>query len=116
MFVPIPVGDVGSPTAVGAAESPLKGISTGKEVEKSVEEAFGPSTKDNSHYVKGYNDKEVHLLVIFVLIVVPTVIYFAWKTQVCVCVCVCVIFEISECVCTFVRAWQGGRQREWFCI
>jgi hypothetical protein len=58
-------------------------ISTGKELQKSVKEAFTEApTEANSHYIKGYNDKEVHLGIIFLLIVVPATLYFAWKQQV----------------------------------
>uniref|UniRef100_A0A7S0VV67 Uncharacterized protein n=1 Tax=Hemiselmis tepida TaxID=464990 RepID=A0A7S0VV67_9CRYP len=65
----------GKPTGVAA-------ISTGKEVQKSVIEAFEEKpTKENSHYVKGYNDKEIHLLVIFILVFVPLVFWMTFKTQ-----------------------------------
>jgi len=55
---------------------------TGKELVKSVEEAVTEKpTEANSHYIKGYNDKEVHLLIILLLILVPGGIYMFWRTQ-----------------------------------
>jgi len=54
----------------------------GKETVKSVEEAFEekPNGK-NSHYVKGYTDKGVHLLIILMLLLGVIVVYYSWKAQ-----------------------------------
>mmetsp|Transcript_25911 Transcript_25911/g.65309 ORF Transcript_25911/g.65309 Transcript_25911/m.65309 type:complete len:185 (+) Transcript_25911:35-589(+) len=75
-------GKAAAAAAAGGKPTGVAAISTGKEVQKSVIEAFEDKpTKDNSHYVSGYNDKEVHLAIIFILMVVPAVFYFAFKTQ-----------------------------------
>eukprot|EP00285_Hemiselmis_virescens_P015419 CAMPEP_0173389654 /NCGR_PEP_ID=MMETSP1356-20130122/12929_1 /TAXON_ID=77927 ORGANISM="Hemiselmis virescens, Strain PCC157" /NCGR_SAMPLE_ID=MMETSP1356 /ASSEMBLY_ACC=CAM_ASM_000847 /LENGTH=182 /DNA_ID=CAMNT_0014346873 /DNA_START=11 /DNA_END=559 /DNA_ORIENTATION=- len=74
-------GAAAAEAATGKKEG-IAAISTGKEVQKSVIEAFEDKpTKANSHYVEGYNDKEVHLGVIFILIAVPALFYFTFKTQ-----------------------------------
>ncbi|EKX39919.1 hypothetical protein GUITHDRAFT_164796 [Guillardia theta CCMP2712] len=55
----------------------------GKEISKSVEEAIQDKpNSSNSHYIAGHTDKEVHLLVIFFLLVgTGVVIYYMRKEQ-----------------------------------
>jgi len=65
-----------------AAVSEEAPAGTGKELIKSVEQAVTEqATPENSHYIGGYTDKSVHLLVILLLIIIPGGIYFFWKTQ-----------------------------------
>uniref|UniRef100_A0A7S0M8L9 Uncharacterized protein n=1 Tax=Cryptomonas curvata TaxID=233186 RepID=A0A7S0M8L9_9CRYP len=55
---------------------------TAKELRNSINEAVSvPATPENSHYITGYSDKEVHLLVIAALLLGTATIYFAWRTQ-----------------------------------
>mmetsp|Transcript_2026 Transcript_2026/g.4765 ORF Transcript_2026/g.4765 Transcript_2026/m.4765 type:complete len:192 (+) Transcript_2026:23-598(+) len=53
-----------------------------QEMTKSVEEAFTEKPdKKNSHYVGGYSDKEVHLLMIFCLLLGTALIYYVWRAK-----------------------------------
>jgi len=53
-----------------------------KELSSSVEEAFEDKPNpENSHYVAGYVDKEVHLLIIFFLLLGTMAVYFYWRSS-----------------------------------
>jgi len=63
---------------------PKDGIKGGqaKELQSSVEEAFEDKpTADNSHYIPDHTDKEVHLLVIFFLLLGTICVYYFWKSK-----------------------------------
>jgi hypothetical protein len=54
----------------------------GKALESSIEEAFEDKPNpDNSHYIADHTDKEVHLLVIFFLLLGTIVIYYTWRSK-----------------------------------
>lgn len=63
---------------------PPKKIKGGKakELESSIEEAFEdkPDGK-NSHYIADHTDKEVHLLIIFFLLLGTLCVYYFWKSK-----------------------------------
>jgi len=54
----------------------------GKALESSIEEAFEdkPSSK-NSHYLPDHTDKEVHLWIIFFLLLGTVMVFYLWKSK-----------------------------------
>lgn len=63
---------------------PKDGVKGGqaKELQASVEEAFEDKPNEqNSHYIPDHTDKEVHLLVIFFLLLGTISVYYFWKSK-----------------------------------
>jgi len=62
-------------------KSGIKG-GEGKILTKSVEDAMEdmPNSK-NSHYIKDHTDKEVHLLIIFFMLLGTILVFYCWKSK-----------------------------------
>jgi len=79
---PAPAGDKKGDSDDSIDLLPPKDIKggKGKALENSIEDAFEdkPDAK-NSHYIADHTDKEVHLFIIFFLLVGTLVVFYMWK-------------------------------------